>query len=96
MKNYPTPLMVAILLSGCLGGALSRISLKAPDSNPVAIMDRGHFLKGLDQATSPEDKTIAVKRFESAARRLADAGYLVIDRGWVIAAPEHLYVDTDE
>ena len=85
--------LMAALLSGWLIGSYFQ---RAPIvSLPIAIMDRGQLLKTLDQKTTEETRALTLQRFESAARRLADAGYLVIDRGWVIAAPEEFYVDPD-
>ena len=91
-----------ILCSGFLMAALIGGWLLGPYlhpapivSLPIAVMDRGQLLKTLDQKTTEETRALTLKRFESAARRLSDAGYLVIDRGWVIAAPEEFYVDPD-
>jgi hypothetical protein len=85
--------LLAVLLGGWVIGRYFRGAPMA--SMPIAVMDRGQLLKTLDQNTTEETRAITLQKFESAARRLADAGYLVIDRGWVIAAPEEFYVDPD-
>jgi hypothetical protein len=79
---------------GALGGVLGARGLP-PEAAPVpiAILDRGALLQSLESQGNPEEHARQRGRFESLARQLADAGYLVIDRGWVIAAPEDFYVD---
>jgi len=82
-----------------IAGGLLAVTLAprlAPQpSSPIAILDRGHLLKSLEEHLSEAERRERIRRFETAARHLADAGYLVIDRGWVIAAPEDFYVDLD-
>lgn len=84
------------LAMGLAGGAIAAavmLRIAEPPLLPIAILDRGALLKSLDGTRSDGDQAGRIEHFESVARHLADAGYLVIDRGWVIAAPEDLYVD---
>jgi hypothetical protein len=60
---------------------------------PIAILDRGSLLRTLDENLPEKERARHLERFENMARQLSEAGYLVIDRGWVIAAPEDFYVD---
>jgi hypothetical protein len=83
---------------GLLGGLVAislHQSITPQPSLPIAILDRGSLLNTLDDTQPESDRAERIRIFESAARHLADAGYLVIDRGWVIAAPEDFYVDLD-
>ena len=80
------------LLGGLVGFALHQ-SIAPQPPLPIAILDRGSLLNTLDDTQPESDRAERIRLFESAARHLADAGYLVIDRGWVIAAPEEFYVD---
>lgn len=83
---------------GLLGGAVTTslmLRMAAPPVLPIAILDRGALLKKLDAGVSQVDRAALIQQFESIARHLADAGYLVLDRGWVIAAPEEFYVNPE-
>jgi adenylylsulfate kinase-like enzyme len=82
------------LAGAILGVALHR-EMTPPASLPIAILDRGSLLTTLDDSLPESDRAERIRRFESAARHLSDAGYLVIDRGWVLAAPEDFYVNLD-
>ena len=81
-----------------LGGGLiaSGLMLRIadPPALPIAILDRGALLETLDKNENLSDQKALKIRFDAIAKQLADAGYLVIDRGWVIAAPEEFYVDS--
>lgn len=82
------------LVGAILGVAVSQW-MSSPASLPIAILDRGSLLQSLDDSVPENDRAERIRRFESVARHLSDAGYLVIDRGWVIAAPEDFYVNLD-
>lgn len=78
------------------GGALAAGSMlyrTEPPAVPIAILDRGSLLRTLDENLPEKERARHLERFENMARQLSEAGYLVIDRGWVIAAPEDFYVD---
>ena len=78
------------------GGALAAgwmLHRAEPPAVPISILDRGALLRTLDENLPEKERARHLERFESMAHRLSDAGYLVIDRGWVIAAPEDFYVD---
>ena len=78
------------------GGALAAgwmLYRAEPPAVPIAILDRGALLRTLDENLPEKERARHLERFENMARQLSEAGYLVIDRGWVIAAPEDFYVD---
>lgn len=90
------PKLLHALLMGLAGGAMAAgwmMRTAQPPVLPIAILDRGALLKDFEAHSGGDDQIARVTQFESVARHLADAGYLVIDRGWVIAAPEDFYVD---
>lgn len=81
------------LAGGAIAAALT-LRMAEPPSIPIAILDRGALLRSLDEKRPETEQKALIEQFEVVARHLSDAGYLVIDRGWVIAAPEEFYVDT--
>jgi hypothetical protein len=83
-------LLVIAIVGGALGSTLFKPSV---DYLPIVIMDRGAFLQSLEEIGDPRLRRERIEAFEQATRRLADGGFIVIDRGWVLAAPEELYVD---
>ena len=91
-------LVLQSALSAVIGmlGALWVLSLKTPPAAgpPIALMDRKALFVALEAGhrDAPERR----RRFEETARALSAEGYLVMDPGWVIAAPESLYVDPDQ
>ena len=95
MKPIPTLLQgLLLLLIAIVGGGLgSRLMKPSLDSLPIVIMDRGAFLQSLEAIGDAKLRRDRIEAFEGATRRLADGGFIVIDRGWVLAAPEELYVD---
>lgn len=85
--------VLGLSLAGALMGTGLMLRHMEPSALPIAIVDRGALLTGLDSGLSEDEQAKRIQRFEKVARHLADAGYIVIDRGWVIAAPEEFYVD---
>lgn len=79
------------LLFGMLGGFW--VQVHSDEVTPIAILDRSALFKALDQG-DPESQHRRLQ-FEHAAQMLKEQGYLVIDKGWVLSAPEELYVDLD-
>ena len=97
--NHRRITLLGPFLMGGMGGALAlglAESMTTPPVLPIAILDRGHLLKRLEEGSPDNDRDTQIRHFETAAKQLAHAGYLVIDRGWVIAAPEDFYVDLPE
>jgi hypothetical protein len=93
--------LLAVLGTAVLGGAggywAVRTSLagdlqKVALTTPVFILDRTPLMKNLPTDASPEAISKAMSAWKEQANQLAKAGYLVIDSGMVVAAPEDLYV----
>jgi len=71
-----------------LEGPLGKLDLVTP----VFVLDRSAVIKGLPPDASRETIDRAMKALREKADRLAASGYLVIDAGLVVAAPEDVYV----
>lgn len=61
-------------------------------TTPVFVLDRSAVIKSLPPDASPDTIARAMAAMRDKADRLAASGYLVIDAGWVLAAPEDVYV----
>jgi hypothetical protein len=100
MSNKTVWFATVILSSalGSLGGFyVSQQALKEPLAKlglttPVFILDRAAWVRSLPADASQETVNRAVDDWREKAGQLAKAGYLVIDSGLVVAAPEDVYV----
>jgi hypothetical protein len=61
-------------------------------TTPVFILDRAAWVRSLPADASQEAVNKAMEDWREKAGQLANAGYLVIDSGLVVAAPEDVYV----
>ncbi|OAI06846.1 hypothetical protein A1353_08470 [Methylomonas methanica] len=90
-----------VLVAACLGGVsgwlatqqqlqqpLARLNLVTP----VFVLDRAKLIQSIPPNASQENMTKIVDDWQAQARKLSDAGYLVIDSTAVVAAPEDVYV----
>ena len=102
------PMPKAPLLNNRLIGALSLIGLFLALSSlcltyrlsrhierytPIAVLDRSNILRSLPVDLSNHDREAIIQELVSTAASLSDAGYLVLDRGLVMAAPQDRYVE---
>ncbi len=96
-----TAWLAAVLLSSILGAIggfyASQQALKEPLAKlglttPVFILDRAAWVRSLPTDASQETINKAMEDWREKAGQLAKAGYLVIDSGMVVAAPEDVYV----
>lgn len=95
---------VAILLFSALsslGGyyatsrALAEPLHKLSMTTPVLVLDRSALVKAMPPDAPPELIRKAMDEWRQKAEQLARAGYLVIDSGMVVAAPEDVYVRSE-
>lgn len=59
---------------------------------PVFVMDRARMIRLIPPNASQEQMTQIVNDWQARAKKLSDAGYLVIDSTAVVAAPGDLYI----
>ena len=59
---------------------------------PVFVLDRAKLLQSIPPNASQEQMAKIVDDWQGQAKKLSDAGYLVIDSTAVVAAPEDVYV----
>ncbi len=99
-----TAWLIAVLLSsglGSLGGYLATSrTLEEPLqklslTTPVFVLDRARWVKAIPPDATPEVVTKAMDAWRQKADQLAGAGYLVLDSGMVVAAPEDVYVHSE-
>ena len=104
MSNKTVWFATVILSSalGSLGGFYaSQQALKEPLAKlglttPVFILDRAAWVRSLPPDSSQEAVNRAMEDWKNQAGQLAKAGYLVIDSGMVVAAPEDVYVRPEQ
>jgi hypothetical protein len=90
-----------VLIATCLGGIggwlaaqqqleqpLARLNLVTP----VFVLDRGKLIQSIPPNASQEQMAKIVDDWQGQAKKLSDAGYLVIDSTAVVAAPADVYV----
>jgi len=89
---------MASWMIGSLAGYLTTSrTLQAPLEKlnlvtPVFVLDRSVVIKSLPPDASRETVDQAMIALREKANRMAASGYLVIDSGLVVAAPEDIYV----
>ena len=59
---------------------------------PVFILDRAKLIQSIPPNATQEQMSKIVDDWQGQAKKLSDAGYLVIDSTAVVAAPSDLYV----
>jgi len=59
---------------------------------PVFILDRAKLIQSIPPNATQEQMAKIVDDWQGQAKKLSDAGYLVIDSTAVVAAPEDVYV----
>jgi len=90
-----------VLIATCLGGMggwlaahhqlqqpLARLNMVTP----VFVLDRAKLIQSIPPNASQEHMAKIVDDWQDQAKKLSDAGYLVIDSTAVVAAPEDVYV----
>ncbi|PKD38248.1 hypothetical protein CWO84_23865 [Methylomonas sp. Kb3] len=90
-----------VLIAACLGGTsgwlASQQQLQQPIARlnmvtPVFVLDRAKLIQSIPPNASQEHMAKIVDDWQGQAKKLSDAGYLVIDSTAVVAAPEDVYV----
>ncbi len=61
---------------------------------PVLVLDRARLIQSIPPNATQEQMTKMVDDWQGQAKKLSDAGYLVIDSTAVVAAPIDLYIQT--
>jgi hypothetical protein len=91
-----TVLITACL--GCIGGWLSaHQQLQQPLARlnlvtPVFVLDRTKLIQSIPPNASQDQMAKIVNDWQAQAKKLSDAGYLVIDSTAVVSAPDDVYV----
>lgn len=76
------------LTSQSFNARLEKLNLMTP----VFVLDRSAVIRNLPPDASRETIDRALATLREQADKLAASGYLVIDAGLVVAAPEDVYV----
>jgi len=96
-SQWLSTVLIAACL-GCLGGWLAaQQQLQQPLARlnlvtPVFVLDRAKLIQSIPPNASQEQMAKIVDDWQGQAKKLSDAGYLVIDSTAVVAAPEDVYV----
>ncbi|MGY6275296.1 hypothetical protein [Methylomonas sp. MgM2] len=93
--------LATVLIAACLGGIggwftahqqlqepLARLNLVTP----VFVLDRAQLIQSIPPNASQKQMTQIVDDWQAQAKKLSDAGYLVIDSTAVVAAPQDIYI----
>ncbi|MCQ8118413.1 hypothetical protein [Methylomonas rosea] len=67
---------------------LARLNLVTP----VFVLDRAKLIQAIPPNANQEQMAQIVDDWQSQARKLSDAGYLVIDSTAVVSAPHDVYI----
>ena len=90
-----------VFIAACLGGIggwlaaqqqLQQHIARLNMVTPVFVLDRAKLIQSIPPNASQEQMTKIVDDWQGQAKKLSDAGYLVIDSTAVVAAPEDVYV----
>ncbi len=90
-----------VFIAACLGGIggwlAAQQQLQQPIARlnmvtPVFVLDRAKLIQSIPPNSSQEQMAKIVDDWQGQAKKLSDAGYLVIDSTAVVAAPEDVYV----
>jgi hypothetical protein len=96
-SQWLSTVLIAACL-GCMGGWLAaQQQLQQPLARlnlvtPVFVLDRAKLIQSIQPNASQEQMAKIVDDWQGQAKKLSDAGYLVIDSTAVVAAPEDVYV----
>lgn len=90
-----------VLIAACLGGIggwfAAQLQLQQPLARlnlvtPVFVLDRAKLIQSIPPNANQDQMAKIVDDWQDQAKKLSDAGYLVIDSTSVVAAPEDVYV----
>ncbi|MCB5162651.1 hypothetical protein [Marinomonas algarum] len=93
----------SILLAAFLGGGVGAASIyfalenknEAPQVPSIAVVDFAKMAMQYPDGATPEQVEDMMSRTKIAIDKLKDAGYIVLDSGAVVAAPEDSYLPED-
>lgn len=104
MGGNPLKWVLLVALAGAMGGgagalvAARRVADPLARLNtltPVVVLDRAAVIRALPPTAPPEAIQQALATLKATAERLAASGYLVLDAGSIVAAPEDIRVKPD-
>lgn len=90
-----------VFIAACLGGIggwlAAQQQLQQPIARlnmvtPVFVLDRAKLIQSIPPNASQEQMAKIVDDWQGQAKKLSDAGYLVIDSTAVVTAPSDLYI----
>jgi len=96
-SQWLSVVLIAISL-GAVGGwfaahqQLQQLIARLNLVTPVFVLDRAQLIQSIPPNASQEQMAKIVDDWQGQAKKLSDAGYLVIDSTAVVAAPEDVYV----
>lgn len=96
-SQWLSTVLIAVCL-GCIGGWLAaQQQLQQPLERlnlvtPVFVLDRAKLIQSIPPTASQEQMAKIVDDWQAQAKKLSDAGYLVIDSTAVVAAPNDIYI----
>ncbi|WNB74063.1 hypothetical protein [Methylomonas koyamae] len=96
-SQWLSTVLIAVCL-GCLGGWLAaQQQLQQPLARlnlvtPVFVLNRAKLIQSIPPNASQEQMAKIVDVWQGQAKKLSEAGYLVIDSTAVVAAPADVYV----
>ncbi|OAI17087.1 hypothetical protein A1507_11310 [Methylomonas koyamae] len=96
-SQWLATVLIAISLGGIGGLLATHQQLQQPLARlslvtPVFVLDRAKLIQSIPPNASQEQMAKIVDDWQGQAKKLSDAGYLVIDSTAVVAAPQDIYI----
>ncbi|BBL57513.1 hypothetical protein [Methylomonas koyamae] len=96
-SQWLSTVLISLFLGSIGGWLAAQQQLQQPLARlnlvtPVFVLDRGKLIQSIPPNASQEQMAKIVDDWQGQAKKLSDAGYLVIDSTAVVAAPADVYV----
>ncbi|WP_445368726.1 hypothetical protein ACH5Y9_04850 [Methylomonas sp. BW4-1] len=96
-SQWLSTMLISLCLGGIGGWLAAQQQLQQPIARlnlvtPVFVLDRAKLIQSIPPNASQEQMAKIVDDWQGQAKKLSDAGYLVIDSTAVVAAPADVYV----
>lgn len=97
-SQWLSTVFIAVCLGSVGGWLAAQQQLQKPIARlnmvtPVFVLDRAKLIQSIPPNASQEQMAKIVDDWQGQAKKLSEAGYLVIDSTAVVSAPDDVYVE---